>query len=89
MHSRSISIAACLSVLGSAAPVLAQSPGAPAEIRKHHNPVIDLLEQSKPVFGLYAPSNPRTGSSSGERRRNSCDSLVYLSLARMNWLGFM
>lgn len=29
------------------------------EIGKHHNPVIDLLEQKKPVFGLYAPSNRR------------------------------
>jgi 2-keto-3-deoxy-L-rhamnonate aldolase RhmA len=59
MHSRSIFAAACLSVLGSAALVLAQAPAAPAEIRKHHNPVIDLLEQKKPVFGLYAPSNRR------------------------------
>ncbi len=59
MQSRSISAAACLSVLGSAALVLAEPPAAPAEIRKHHNPVIDLLEQKKPVFGLYAPSNRR------------------------------
>jgi hypothetical protein len=58
MHSRLVSTAACLSVLGSAALVLAQAP-APTEVRKHHNPVIDLLEQSKPVFGLYAPSNRR------------------------------
>jgi len=59
MHSRFISAAACLSVLGSAALVLAQTPAAPTEKRKHHNPVIDLLEQGKPVFGLYAPSNRR------------------------------
>ena len=26
---------------------------------RHFNPVIDLLAQKKPVFGLYAPSNPR------------------------------
>jgi 2-keto-3-deoxy-L-rhamnonate aldolase RhmA len=26
---------------------------------KHLNPMIDLLEQKKPVFGLYAPSAPR------------------------------
>ena len=58
MHSRLVSTAACLSALGSAALVLAQAP-APTEVRKHHNPVIDLLEQSKPVFGLYAPSNRR------------------------------
>lgn len=25
------------------------------------NPMIDLLEQRKPIFGLYAPSNPRPG----------------------------
>ena len=25
------------------------------------NPVIELLEQKKPVFGLYAPSNRRGG----------------------------
>ncbi len=59
MQSRSIFAAACLSVLGSAALVLAEPPAAPPEIRKHHNPVIDLLEQKKPVFGLYAPSNRR------------------------------
>ena len=54
MHSPFTSTAACLSVLGGAALVLAQT-----EVRKHHNPVIDLLEQKKPVFGLYAPSNRR------------------------------
>ena len=59
MHSKFISAAACLSLIGSAALVSAQTPPAPAETRKHHNPVIDLLEQSKPVFGLYAPSNRR------------------------------
>jgi 2-keto-3-deoxy-L-rhamnonate aldolase RhmA len=26
----------------------------------HHNPLVDLLAQKKPVFGLYAPANPRT-----------------------------
>src|SRR5688500_3768262 len=25
----------------------------------HLNPVIDLLEQRRPIFGLYAPANPR------------------------------
>lgn len=29
--------------------------------RGHHNPMIDLMAQDKPVFGLYAPSPPRTG----------------------------
>ncbi len=59
MHSRLNSTAVCLSVLGSAALVVAQPPAAPAESRQRHNPVIDLLEQKKPVFGLYAPSNRR------------------------------
>jgi 2-keto-3-deoxy-L-rhamnonate aldolase RhmA len=27
---------------------------------KHVNPLVDLLEQKKPVFGLYAPANPRS-----------------------------
>jgi 4-hydroxy-2-oxoheptanedioate aldolase len=49
-----ITIAACGAVLAGAALVAAQT-----ETRKHHNPVIDLLEQGKPVFGLYAPSNRR------------------------------
>ena len=54
MLSRLIPAAACLSLLGAASIVLAQP-----EVRKHHNPIVDLLEQSKPVFGLYAPSNRR------------------------------
>ncbi|MEO5762606.1 MAG: aldolase/citrate lyase family protein [Vicinamibacteria bacterium] len=54
MHSRLIPTAACLAILGGAALVVAQT-----EAHKHHNPVIDLLEQKKPVFGLYAPSNRR------------------------------
>ena len=54
MPSRLIPAVVCLSLLGHAAIVLAQ-PG----VRRHHNPVIDLLEQGKPVFGLYAPSNRR------------------------------
>ena len=29
---------------------------------RHLNPMIDLLSQKKPVFGLYAPRNPRTRS---------------------------
>ena len=54
MPSRLIPAAVCLSLLGHAAILLAQP-----EVRRHHNPVIDLLEQGKPVFGLYAPSNRR------------------------------
>ena len=59
MHSRFIpAAAAALCLVGGSALVLAQTPP-PAEVHKHHNPVIDLLEQKKPVFGLYAPSNRR------------------------------
>lgn len=57
MHPRLISTAACLSVLGAAAFALAQAPAPRTEVRKRHNPVIDLLEQKVPVFGLYAPGN--------------------------------
>jgi len=28
---------------------------------RHFNPVVDLLAQRKPVFGVYAPRNPRAG----------------------------
>lgn len=31
-----------------------------AHAQSHFNPVVDLLAARKPVFGLYAPSNPRT-----------------------------
>ncbi len=54
MHSRLISAAACLAVLGAPVSAFAQT-----EVRKHHNPMVDLLDQRKPVFGLYAPSNRR------------------------------
>ncbi len=56
MHSRLIPAVACLSILGAAVSSPAQPP---AEVRKHHNPIVDLLEQKRPVFGLYAPSNRR------------------------------
>lgn len=56
MFRRLIPTAACLIVLGSSA----LAPAQPAtEVRKRHNPIVDLLEQKKPVFGLYAPSNRR------------------------------
>jgi 4-hydroxy-2-oxoheptanedioate aldolase len=42
--------------------VLAQPATAP---KQRLNPVIDLLEQKKPVFGLYAPSNRRPGGPRG------------------------
>jgi 4-hydroxy-2-oxoheptanedioate aldolase len=32
---------------------------APLSAQSRLNPVIELLEQKKPVFGLYAPANPR------------------------------
>jgi 4-hydroxy-2-oxoheptanedioate aldolase len=32
-----------------------------AQPKSRINPMIDLLEQKKPVFGLYAPSSPRGG----------------------------
>ena len=31
------------------------------QAQRRLNPVVDLLAQKKPVFGLYAPSNRRTG----------------------------
>jgi hypothetical protein len=54
MRTPFIPIAAGLVVLSAAALVTGQT-----ETRKHLNPVIDLLEQKQPVFGLYAPSNRR------------------------------
>jgi 2-keto-3-deoxy-L-rhamnonate aldolase RhmA len=43
--------------------VVAQAPKRP-----RLNPVIELLEQKKPVFGLYAPSNRRAGGPAGQGR---------------------
>jgi 2-keto-3-deoxy-L-rhamnonate aldolase RhmA len=51
MRTRWINTFATFALLG--LPSLAQS--------QHLNPTIDLLAQKKPVFGLYAPSNPRAG----------------------------
>ena len=42
-------------IIGSAALVLAT----PVAAQNRLNPVIELLEQKKPVFGLYAAANPR------------------------------
>jgi 4-hydroxy-2-oxoheptanedioate aldolase len=36
-----------------------------AQAKPRFNPVIGLLEQGKPVFGLYAPSNRRFGGQAG------------------------
>src|SRR6516165_5580099 len=39
-----------------------------ADAPKHRNPIISLLEQHKPVFGVYAPSNGgRRGQPAPER----------------------
>jgi len=56
----SVMAASMLALLGTSIagrPVLA----GPAQ-QVHLNPVIDLLQQHKPVFGLYAPSNRRHGA---------------------------
>ena len=54
MPNRFVFIVTVVGVLVSLAPSGAQR-------RQRLNPVIDLLEQKKPVFGLYAPSNRRPG----------------------------
>ena len=51
MRARLVAVAA-LAMLGGLA--MTQTP-------RRLNPVIELLEQKKPVFGLYAPANPRGG----------------------------
>ena len=43
---------------GAIALTLTLAPSAHAQ--SHFNPVVDLLAGKKPVFGLYAPANPRT-----------------------------
>lgn len=40
-------------------PLLAGMVLGQGQRRQRLNPIIELLEQKKPVFGLYAPSNPR------------------------------
>ena len=52
MKSRFILATVIVTLLG--AMVLGQG-----QRRQRLNPIIELLEQKKPVFGLYAPSNPR------------------------------
>ena len=51
MHGRFVVALAAIVAIGTVASGQGQ---------KRLNPVIDLLSQRKPVFGLYAPSNPRT-----------------------------
>ena len=43
-----------------AAAVTSLSGLSEARAQKHMNPVINLLEAKQPVFGLYAPANPRS-----------------------------
>jgi 4-hydroxy-2-oxoheptanedioate aldolase len=50
-----------------AAGLVAPQPQAQAP-RPRHNKVIALLEQKRPVFGLYAPSNRRPGGPPGAAR---------------------
>ena len=52
MHSRAF--IAAIAILAAPAMGSAQSAGT-----ARLNPVIDLLEEKRPVFGLYAPANPR------------------------------
>jgi 4-hydroxy-2-oxoheptanedioate aldolase len=42
--------------------------------RPRLNPIIELLEQGKPVFGLYAPSNRRPGGGRGAATPSSTES---------------
>ena len=51
-----------------------------AQTSKHRNPIITLLEQHKPVFGVYAPSNGgRRGQPAPERPASALatDALAY------------
>ena len=52
MRARFVLAACAATVYGAMA--MAQGSGG-----KHLNPMIELHEQKKPMFGLYAPSNPR------------------------------
>jgi 2-keto-3-deoxy-L-rhamnonate aldolase RhmA len=53
--SRVVTSVVVAALVGSAAVMTAGQPQKP----RRHNPVIALLEQGQPVFGLYAPSNRR------------------------------
>lgn len=57
MRIRDLTLVAVVALTSS---LTAQAPQAKgAKDAPHLNPVIDLLAQSKPIFGLYAPANPR------------------------------
>ncbi|MEO6238436.1 MAG: aldolase/citrate lyase family protein [Vicinamibacterales bacterium] len=51
-------------VAGVAAAVLGAVPAGQVQV-KHRNPMIELHVQKKPIFGLYAPSNPRARGNRG------------------------
>lgn len=58
MHAR-IMVAVAIAMTAMQVPAIqAQSKGQPKD-QGHLNPVVDLLAQKKPVFGLYAPANRR------------------------------
>ncbi|MCC7179304.1 MAG: hypothetical protein IT177_13050 [Acidobacteria bacterium] len=54
MRARLIVVSVLVVGVGAGSLVMGQAPGT-----SRLNPVIELLEQKKPVFGLYAPSNRR------------------------------
>ena len=57
MRTRELTLIAALALTSSLA---AQSPQSkPSRDAAHLNPVVDLLAQKQPIFGLYAPANPR------------------------------
>jgi 4-hydroxy-2-oxoheptanedioate aldolase len=61
VRNRILTAAACVAI-GASGLVIVQAQTA----RKPRlNPIIELLEQKKPVFGLYAPSNRRPGGRGG------------------------
>jgi 2-keto-3-deoxy-L-rhamnonate aldolase RhmA len=43
------------------AALAASGSTASAQSGKHLNPLVDLLQEKKAIFGLYAPANPRAG----------------------------
>jgi 2-keto-3-deoxy-L-rhamnonate aldolase RhmA len=53
VRTRFIAFAAALTALAGVGPAPAQA--------QHLNPLVDLLAAKQPVFGLYAPANPRAG----------------------------
>ena len=52
-------------VAGVAAAVMGAAAAGQGQQAKHLNPMIELHAQKKPIFGLYAPSNPRARGNRG------------------------